>query len=213
MALSASLSRGHLGWGRNLRAEHWVSRPDRVETAARCAAEPGGRQRLAFGCGRSYGDVALNPGGTLIETGRLDRFIGFDAQTGILEAEAGLRLADILAVLARPEADGAGWFLPVTPGTRFVTLGGAVANDVHGKNHHRMGSFGRHVVSLELARSDGSVLTCSPEENPELFAATIGGLGLTGLILRVRLRMMRVAGLAMEAEELRFGSLAEYFAL
>ncbi|TCH99668.1 FAD-binding oxidoreductase [Roseococcus sp. SYP-B2431] len=212
MGVSAVPSRDHLGWGRNLRAEHRVSRPATPQAAAACAAAPGGT-RLAHGLGRSYGDVALNPDGALIETRGLDRFLRFDPATGILDAEAGVALAEVLAVLARPEAGGGGWFLPVTPGTRFVTLGGAVANDVHGKNHHRTGSFGRHVLSLDLARSDGRVMTCSPQENAGLFAATIGGLGLTGLILRLRLAMMRVEGLAMEAEDIAFGSLAGYFAL
>ncbi|MEO3470221.1 FAD-binding protein [Roseomonas sp. CAU 1739] len=210
--MTAVTSRDHLGWGRNLRAEHRVSRPSTVRAAAVCAAAPGG-PRLGHGLGRSYGDVALNPGAGLIETRGLDRFVSFDPATGILEAEAGVTLAEVLAVLARPEAGGGGWFLPVTPGTRFVTLGGAAANDVHGKNHHRTGSFGRHLLSLELARSDGRVLTCSPTENADLFAATIGGLGLTGLILRLRLAMMRVEGLAMEAEDIAFGSLEGYFAL
>jgi len=212
MGVSPVLSRDHLGWGRNLRADHQVSRPATLAAAARCVAAPGG-SRLGHGLGRSYGDVALNPDGGLIETRGLDRFIAFDPGTGLLEAEAGLSLAEVLSVLARPEAGGGGWFLPVTPGTRFVTLGGAIANDVHGKNHHRTGSFGRHVVSFDLARSDGSLLTCSPDGNAGLFAATVGGLGLTGLILRVRLRMMRVEGLAMETEDIAFGSLVEYFAL
>ncbi|WP_424813611.1 FAD-binding oxidoreductase [Roseococcus sp. YIM B11640] len=212
--MTAIASRGYLSWGRNLRAEHWVERPSTPAAAARLAAAPmAGRTRLGVGCGRSYGDAGLNPDGELIEMRPLDRFISFDRETGILEAEAGLRLADILAVLARPEADGAGWFLPVTPGTRYVTLGGAVANDVHGKNHHRAGSFGRHVLGFDLARSDGRALACSPSQNAELFAATIGGLGLTGLLLRVRLQLLRVPGLAMEAEDLRFGGLDEYFAI
>jgi FAD/FMN-containing dehydrogenase len=168
---------------------------------------------LAYGSGRSYGDVALNPAGLLINCRSLDRFIDFDRETGILTCEAGVRLADILALLCRPNAVGGGWFPPVSPSTRFVTVGGAIANDVHGKNHHRFGTFGRHVLSLDLARSDGSVRECSPDREPELFAATIGGLGLTGLILRARLQLRWVNGTAVESEEVRFDELAEFFVL
>ncbi len=167
----------------------------------------------AFGCGRSYGDAALNPGGSLIDCTGLDRFIAFDAATGILTCEAGVRLADILAAICRPEAGGAGWLLPVTPGTRFVTVGGAIANDVHGKNHHQFGTFGCHVVSFELARSDGSRIACSRDHHPELFAATIGGLGLTGLIINATIQLRRVPGLAVEAEDIRFDCLADFFTL
>nr|WP_183855432.1 FAD-binding oxidoreductase [Prosthecomicrobium pneumaticum] len=172
---------------------------------------PGGL--LAHGNGRSYGDVALNPGGALIAMRRLDRFIAFDPETGLLTCEAGVTLAEILAVLARPAADGSGWLLPVMPGTRFVTVGGAIANDVHGKNAHREGSFGRHVEAIELARSDAGRLVCTRTENAGLFAATLGGLGLTGLILSATLRLRRVAGLALETEDIRFDTLADFFRL
>jgi FAD/FMN-containing dehydrogenase len=168
---------------------------------------------LVFGCGRSYGDVGMNPGGRLIDCRALDRFIAFDRATGILSCEAGVTLADILAVACRPEDDGGGWMLPVTPGTRFVTIGGAIANDVHGKNHHALGTFGSHLLSLELARTDGNRLICTPKQNSELFAATIGGLGLTGLILSATIQMRRVPGLAVEAEDIRFDGLSDFFAL
>lgn len=172
-----------------------------------------GGSLLAYGCGRSYGDVALNPGGSLIDCRGLDRFVAFDRDTGVLTCEAGVRLADILAAVCRPAADGSAWLLPVSPGTRFVTVGGAIANDVHGKNHHRQGCFGSHVLGFELASSDGSVIACSREARPDLFAATIGGLGLTGLILSARLQLRRVAGSAVEAEDIRFAGLDEFFAL
>src|ERR1039457_4094448 len=144
---------------------------------------------LAFGNGRSYGDVCLNDGGTLLATRGLDRFVHFDADSGVLECEAGVLLSDIIA-LTLPH----GWFPPVTPGTALVTVGGAIANDVHGKNHHRAGSFGHHLLSFELRRSDGQILRCSADEHQEWFHATIGGLGLTGLILTARLKLRRVAG-------------------
>ena len=133
---------------------------------------------LPYGNGRSYGDACLNPGGRLLTTRGLDRFIAFDAATGLLECEAGVLLDDIIAV-ALPR----GWFLPVTPGTRFATLGGAVANDVHGKNHHRAGTLGEHVRSLLLAAQRRQPHRVQPDDRAEWFAATVGGLGLTGVIV------------------------------
>ena len=112
---------------------------------------------LPYGNGRSYGDVCLNGGATLLHTRGLDHLISFDAENGLLVCEAGVLLADILDVFV-PR----GWFLPVTPGTRFVTVGGAIANDVHGKNHHQAGTFGCHVRRFELLRSDGTRRVCSP---------------------------------------------------
>lgn len=164
--------------------------------------------RLAFGRGRSYGDVCHNTGGALIATDGLDHFISFDAASGIVEAEAGVTLRDILA-LSVPQ----GWFLSATPGTREVTLGGAIANDVHGKNHHVAGSFGHHVETFELERSNGERLTCSPNENPALFAATIGGLGLTGFIRRARIRLTQVRNDWMVVETTRFSGLDEFWQL
>jgi FAD/FMN-containing dehydrogenase len=163
---------------------------------------------LPYGNGRSYGDVCLNAGGTLMATRPLDRFIAFDPQTGILECEAGVLLSEIIDLLL-PR----GWFPPVCPGTAFVTLGGAIANDVHGKNHHRVGSFGHHLLDFELLRSDGEVLQCSAEKNADWFRATIAGLGLTGLIRKVRLRMRPVAGAWIRGDSQRFANLTEFFEL
>lgn len=170
---------------------------------------PGGEKPfLPFGNGRSYGDSCLNTGGTLIDVRGLDRFIAFDPEAGILRCEAGVLLSEILALVV-PR----GWFLPVTPGTSQVTLGGAIANDVHGKNHHRAGSFGHHVRAFELLRSDGARLVCSPTENADWFAATVGGLGLTGVILWAEIGLKRIAGPAIEAEAIRFSGLDEFFSL
>jgi FAD/FMN-containing dehydrogenase/short-subunit dehydrogenase len=201
----------YLSWGRTLRARHLVFEPASQELAAAIVA--GTPPVVAYGGGRSYGDAPLNPGGRLIDCRGLDRFIAFDRQTGVLTCEAGVRLADILTVLCQPDADNGGWFPPVVPGTRFVTVGGAIANDVHGKNQHRVGTFGCHVLALELARSDGARQICSRNENAGLFAATIGGMGLTGLILNATIQLQRVRGLAVEAEDIRFGDLGEFFAL
>lgn len=163
---------------------------------------------LPFGNGRSYGDVCLNDGGTLLLTRNLDRFITFDSTQGSLRAEAGILLSDILA-LTVPQ----GWFLAVTPGTQFVTLGGAIANDVHGKNHHIAGSFGRHIRALELLRSDGTRLICGPKKNKEWFQATVGGLGLTGLITWVEIELQRIANPWILNENRRFNSLKDFFTL
>jgi len=163
---------------------------------------------LPYGNGRSYGDSCLNEGNTLLRTRALDHFLAFEPATGVLDCEGGLLLSHILDLVV-PQ----GWFVPVTPGTRFVTIGGAIANDVHGKNHHRAGNFGRHVLELELLRSDGSRRVCGPNANPEWFAATIGGLGLTGLITRARIQLRRIASPWMSTEVHRFGNLAGFFRL
>jgi FAD/FMN-containing dehydrogenase len=163
---------------------------------------------LPFGNGRSYGDSCLNDGGLLLDARGLDRFISFDVERGVICCEAGVMLCDILDLVV-PR----GWFLPVSPGTKFVTVGGAIANDVHGKNHHCAGSFGCHVRQFELLRSDGSRRRCSRTENPEWFRATIGGLGLTGVILWAELELRRVAGAAMDIETIRFHDLGGFFRL
>jgi FAD/FMN-containing dehydrogenase len=163
---------------------------------------------LPYGNGRSYGDTCLNDGGTVIDCRGLDRLIEFDEQQGLLKAEAGVLLSDML-----PRILPKGWFLPVTPGTKYVTLGGAIANDVHGKNHHKAGTFGCHVRALELLRSDGTRLTCSPTENPDWFAATVGGMGLTGVITWAEIALRPVTSAYMDAETVRFGSLDEFIEL
>jgi FAD/FMN-containing dehydrogenase len=132
----------------------------------------------------------------------------FDEQTGLIRCEAGVMLADILEVVV-PR----GWFLPVTPGTKYVSVGGAIANDIHGKNHHVAGTFGCHITQFELLRSTGERLICSPDQNRDLFRATIGGLGLTGLILWAEFRLRRIPGPYIAKEQIRFGSIDEFFDL
>jgi FAD/FMN-containing dehydrogenase len=161
---------------------------------------------LAHGQGRSYGDACLNNEGTLISTRLLNRFINFNHETGILRCEAGTTLADILKFSVP-----LGWFVPVTPGTKFVSVGGAIANDVHGKNHHVAGTFGRHVLQFEILRSNGERLICSPTTNVELFKATIGGLGLTGLITWADISLKPIRGPYIEEESIKFYSLREFF--
>jgi FAD/FMN-containing dehydrogenase len=165
---------------------------------------PGGSPLLPYGRGLSYGDCCLNDGGILLDTGRLDRLIDFDEARGLLRCEAGATLGDIL-----DRAAPRGWFLPVVPGTRQVTVGGAVANDVHGKNHHVAGTFGTHVRRLELLRSSEGRLECAPGRPDGLFEATVGGLGLTGLVTWAEIALERVPGPWIGMETLRFRSFEE----
>ncbi len=161
---------------------------------------------LPYGLGKSYGDSCLNENGVILDARGLSRFIDFDEERGILRCEAGATLDEILNFFV-PR----GWFLDVTPGTKLVTVGGAIANDVHGKNHHKSGTFGRSVVKFELLRSNGEKLICSREENSELFSATIGGLGLTGLILWAEIKLIKIPSPFIEMESVKFDSLDEFF--
>jgi FAD/FMN-containing dehydrogenase len=171
------------GWGRYPRALCRVTRPE-VLSEIDFEKEP---QVIARGLGRSYGDAAISSDGLVVVTDKLNRRNSFDESTGVLTAEAGMSFKEILeAFIDR------GWFPPVTPGTKFVTLGGAVAADVHGKNHHRSGAFGAHVTELEILLADNRTLLCSPMANPELFRATLGGMGLTGIITRVAFKLRRI---------------------
>lgn len=142
---------------------------------------------IARGQGCSYGDAALNENGQVILTESLNRFVAFDHEKGILTAEAGVTLTAILALII-PR----GWFLPVTPGTQYVSLGGCVAADVHGKNHHHMGSFGQYVLWFDLITANGATVRCSPQQNAELFWATLGGMGLTGIIATISVQLIPI---------------------
>lgn len=163
---------------------------------------------LPYGYGRSYGDSCLNDGGDLVITQGLQRFISFNPHTGILRCEGGVSLANILECFI-PQ----GWFLPVTPGTKYVSVGGAIANDVHGKNHHRAGTFGCHVLAFELLRSTGERMTCTPQCHTNLFSATIGGLGLTGLIVWADIQLKSIKSPFIQTERIRFSGLDEFFDL
>jgi FAD/FMN-containing dehydrogenase len=163
---------------------------------------------LPVGMGRSYGDVCLLKDGNLLLTTGMNRLIAFDPETGLLTAEAGVTLAQILE-FAVPH----GFFLPVSPGTKYVTLGGAIANDIHGKNHHVAGTFGCHITQFELLRSDGSRKLCSPTENPELYSATIGGLGLTGFISWATLRLKPIVSRKIDYEGIQFHGIDEFLDL
>lgn len=163
---------------------------------------------LPFGNGRSYGDSCLATSDQVLYLRPLDRFISVDWVTGVICAEAGVTLDEVLR-LAIPR----GWFLPVTPGTKLATLGGAVANDVHGKNHHVRGTFGCHVRRFGLVRSDRGGFAVSPGDADGLFAATIGGLGLTGIIDWVEIQLMPIKSSVVDVIKIRFDSLGEFFTL
>lgn len=192
-------------WGRIDRRPRAALTPDAFEDV-RLSAAPGAF--LPFGNGRSYGDSCHNDAGRLIDNRAMARILSFDPGTGEITCEAGVTLRQILhrAVPHR-------FFLPVTPGTSAVTIAGAVANDVHGKNHHARGTFGHHVLGFTLLRSTGEAIACSPTENAELFAATIGGMGLTGLIQTVTLRLMKVPSAHIQQHAVRFERLEDYFAM
>jgi len=192
-------------WGRypsikpeNIKAVHWRNDLTDLQQIDKTV--------LPYGLGRSYGDSCRNEDGILLDTSNLNRFIYFDEHTGLIRCEAGVSLAEILEVVV-PR----GWFVPVTPGTKYVTVGGAIANDVHGKNHHRNGTFGCHVTCFELLRSDGQRLFCSPEQNRDFFRATIGGLGLTGVILWAEFHLKPIQNSFIDVEEIRFSNLDEFF--
>lgn len=171
---------------------------------------------LPFGLGRSYGDSCLNDDGTLLSTESFRHFLAFDDQTGVLRCEAGVSLAEVLELIV-PR----GWFIPVSPGTKFVTVGGAIANDIHGKNHHAAGTFGRHVRAFELVRSDGERRICrntellpdedTTERERELFAATVGGMGLTGLMTWCEIQLVPVHNGFFRTETRKMHGLSEFF--
>src|SRR5215472_14606468 len=198
-----------LSWGRYPRVSHRdVHKPAWDDQVPEILEAAGPGCLLPFGVGRSYGDSCLNAGHELIDCHRLNRILGFDESTGMVRCESGVSLSDLLRVFL-PK----GWFLPVTPGTSFVTVGGAIANDVHGKNHHCAGTFGAHVHQIALHRSDKGLVFCSSRENPEMLRATIGGLGLTGVIAWADIQLKRVPGPWINAESIPFRSLKTFLDL
>jgi decaprenylphospho-beta-D-ribofuranose 2-oxidase len=193
------------GWGRVNQARVMAHRPERLREVLQVVTRGGPRGLIAFGAGRSYGDAALNDGGEVLVTRRLDRLVSFDPASGEVVAEAGVTIDDLLRVFL-PR----GWQPPVCPGTAFVTLGGALANDVHGKNHDRDGSFAEHVRWFDLLLADATVRRVTPDAEPALFAATAGGVGLTGVILRLCLQLRSIGTPAFVVRQERMGSLDDF---
>ncbi|MGB3040842.1 MAG: FAD-binding oxidoreductase [Candidatus Nanopelagicales bacterium] len=189
------------GWGRTAPVTSDVVVPEDYRNVADVVGQAEGSV-IARGLGRSYGDAAQVAGGTTIDLTRCDRILGFDATTGVVDVEAGVSIDHLIRTFV-PK----GWFVPVTPGTRYVTVGGAIASDVHGKNHHAVGSFGQHVVDLTVVTGAGTVLNCSPESEPELFWATVAGMGLTGVITRARVQLQPIESSLIKATNERAANL------
>ena len=188
-------------WGRLSNVEHkveFLNSGELLEQIASVKDTPA----LAYGMGRSYGDVCLNPTGYLLNTRKLDHFIHFDAKMGILECEAGVLLKEIHDLII-PQ----GWMLAVSPGTQLITVGGAIANDVHGKNHHIYGTFGEHIIELILVRTTGEVLTCNHIQNQDWLRATIGGIGLTGIVIKAKIQLRRISSPFLLVENKAFKGL------
>lgn len=196
-------TKSYLSWGRFPKVTHQTITP--LYWRDENPFKEGLHAYLPRGQGLSYGDSCLNENGHLITTAALNRFMHFCPITGILRAESGLLLQDILQHIVPKK-----WFLPVLPGTQRVSLGGAIANDIHGKNHHHVGSFGCHVIKLLLLRSNGERLICSAQTNSALFYATIGGLGLTGLILWAELQLQPLVSSTFAVTTIPFYSLEAY---
>lgn len=201
-------SANDLSWGRLFDYDQNVVYPKNLEELRSQVKNAASENQpiLTHGQGRSYGDSCLLKDGVLLDTKYLNKMINFDRNTGLLECEAGVTVCDIIQVFLNR-----GWFLPVSPGTKFVSLGGALANDVHGKNHHRSGTFGRFVESFKLLRSNGRIFECTPDKNANLFKATIGGLGLTGTVVSLRLRLKKVPSPYIDQIIIPFKNIEDYF--
>lgn len=194
------------GWGRYPTVTTDLVRPEKLADLPGVIREADGV--VPRGLARSYGDAAAAPGGHTVLMTRLDRIVAFDEATGTVRCEAGVSFEDLLSVFV-PR----GWFPPVTPGTKFVTVGGAVACDVHGKNHHCDGSFSAFVDRIDLLVASGETVSCSRDDDPDLFWATVGGMGLTGIITEVTFRLRRVETAYIEVHRHKARNLDEAFAL
>ncbi|MGB3439960.1 MAG: FAD-binding oxidoreductase [Actinophytocola sp.] len=193
------------GWGRTAPTSARVVRTDDVHAIADAVKHAGPRGVIARGLGRSYGDPAQNAGGTVIDMTALHRIHRVDAEAGTVEVDAGVSLDTLMRALLP-----FGLWLPVLPGTRQVTVGGAIGSDIHGKAHHVEGSFGDHVRSLDLLTADGEIATLTPDD--DLFWATVGGMGLTGIVLRATLHLNHVETAYFLVDTEQIGGLDELMA-
>jgi len=195
------------GWGRTEPTAAELAEPrsaDEVTGLVKSVASGG---VIARGLGRSYNNAAQNDGALVISTTGMSDVLSFDPQSGVVSCEAGVSLEQLMSDLL-----SSGWFVPVSPGTRKVTVGGAIAADVHGKNHHSAGSFARHVLSFDLLTADGAVRTVTPDADPDVFWATAGGMGLTGIILRATIQMKHVETSRLIVDTVRTGNIDDTMA-
>lgn len=195
-------------WGNFFKKKQKIVKVTEQTVASTLSSLQQNQTYLPYGMGRSYGDSCLNSHGMLLETSSMRKFISFDEKTGVLHCESGVTLLDILKTFV-PK----GWFLPVTPGTSYVTVGGAIANDVHGKNHHTQGTFGHFVESMTLYRSDGEMMECSPTQHKDYFKATIGGLGLTGLIVDAKIKLQKIENAYIEQTTVKMKNVVHFLEL
>ncbi|MDC3416697.1 FAD-binding oxidoreductase [Aquibacillus salsiterrae] len=195
------------GWGNYPVQSGYVFRPEHLDELKQIVTAKEYSSYIAYGLGRSYGDTPLNRGAGVIGTSRLNHFIDFDEQTCFLTCEAGVTLHEIIDVFL-PR----GYYLPVTPGTKMVTVGGAIANDVHGKNHHVDGTFCEFVASFDLLTASGEIITCTRDRHADIFWATVGGIGLTGLILRATFKLIPVETAYINVRYEKASNLDEAFA-
>jgi decaprenylphospho-beta-D-ribofuranose 2-oxidase len=195
------------GWGMTEPTVAEVVLPERADEVARLVEGVGERGVIARGLGRSYNNAAQNDGGLVITTTAMREVLSFDSDAGLVTCEAGVSLEQLMTRFLP-----AGWFVPVSPGTRQVTVGGAIASDVHGKNHHSAGSFMRHVRSFDLLLADGSVRTVTPESSPDLFWGTAGGMGLTGIVLRATVALKNVQTSRLVVDTVRTADIDETMA-
>lgn len=193
-------------WGNTSSDEHKVLDLESRELAQNILNQE--TNGIVFGMGRSYGDVCINQNGSLWRSKKLNKLISFDEKLGILECESGMTLKSI-----QDHIIPKGWMLPVSPGTQFISVGGAIANDIHGKNHHQAGTFGNHITEILLLRSNSDSILCGPNKNKDWFEATIGGIGLTGIILSCKIQLKKVNGGWLEAESIPFKGIDKFFEL
>jgi decaprenylphospho-beta-D-ribofuranose 2-oxidase len=195
------------GWGRTEPTVADVAEPRSADEVAALVKSVPAAGVIARGLGRSYNNAAQNDGGLVISTAGMTDVLSFDRASGVVTCEAGVSLEQLMVRLLP-----SGWFVPVSPGTRQVTVGGAIAADVHGKNHHSAGSFARHVLSIDLLTADGGVRTVTPQSDAELFWGTAGGMGLTGIILRATVAMKRVETSRLIVDTVRTADIDETMA-
>ncbi len=196
------------GWGRIAPSTATLAEPCTAQAVAELLRDAGSGNVIPRGLGRSYNNAAQSDGGTVLSTARLNRILSLDPASGVVTAEAGVSLEDLM-VAGLPH----GWFVPVSPGTRQVTIGGAIAADVHGKNHHVAGSFASHVLSFTIVTPDGSLKTVTPAEEPALFWATAGGMGLTGRITQATIVLKRVETSRVKVDTVRTAGIDETMAI